>query len=562
LCASLFNNILFPAQAVPRKDHLMNRIIRQLCVCLIFILLPALPVSAEGEVPEVIPPAQPEVEQMAGLEGQGTTFSAEVNTAANIPLSSSLEVNRLAILDPWFTCLDDTVDGVVDGDCQYLSIQAAIDDFTARQGSGIIWIEPGNFNENVTINNIAQLSGLAGDNPFSPVQLSGSLSIQTQIGFSLSSLNILGGVLISNSSGSLAINNVHVSNSTGNGVEIIDHSGDVSLDTVNLSNNTGYGLRIRTTSGSISIRNSTFDNNITGASLLAREYVSIDSSTMNSNSQIGLEILNAASVYISSSNFSYNKGTGVAGAGILASGPITINNVTAAKNTGDGIILFASQGDILIMNSSFNSNGMFGLRAFWPEYYTFSTERVTSCYNRIGSYWLFGSERSGRIETCEDAGSQAGTPLTAVLQMRTIILDSQKDYGTFLTDLPTQVLVLDDQATPPVRLARLLFPYTSNPLAEITVSTLLKDDPRVVPTLETDWLSPGIKVTISSTGDAALQPSLAFSVCFTSASSDPIIAFMADGQETWAALESQSAGGKVCTNSTQPGIFVLISNLP
>jgi len=526
------------------------------------MLLPALPVSAEGEVPEVIPPAQPTAEPVAGLEGLGTASSEEVNTAAYIPLSSSLEVKRLAILDPWFTCLDDTVDGIVDGDCQYLSIQAAVDDFTARQGSGIIWIEPGNFNENITINNIAQLSGLAGDNPFSPVQLSGSLTIHTQMGFSLSSLNILGGVLISNSSGSIAINNVHVSNSTGNGVEIIDHSGDVNLDTVNLSNNTGYGLRIRTTSGSISIRNSTFDNNITGASLLAREYISIDSSTMNGNSQIGLEILNATSVYISSSNFSYNKGTGVAGAGILASGPITINNVTAAKNTGDGIILFASQGDILIMNSSFNSNGMFGLRAFWPEYYTFSTERVTSCYNRIGSYWLFGSERSGRIETCEEPEGLPGASLNTLIQIRTVILDWNNPSGTFLTDLPTQVLVQDEQSTPPLMLTRLFFPYADNPLVEISVTYLTKGDPLIEPALETDWQSPGIKVAAVSAEEIALQSALTFSICFTSTSAKYIIAFLGEGEQIWSALESQAIGDQVCAASARPGTFVLVKNLP
>jgi len=122
------------------------------------------------------------------------------------------------MLDPWFTCTNDTVDGVVDGFCQYLTIQAAINDFVARGGYGIIMIEPGTFNENVTINNVAQLSGLEGISPFSPTQISGSLSIQTQIGFSLSKLTIVGGVLISSSSGSLVINNVNVTNSAGTGL--------------------------------------------------------------------------------------------------------------------------------------------------------------------------------------------------------------------------------------------------------------------------------------------------------------------------------------------------------
>ena len=544
----------------------MNRIASLLCVCFIVLFLIPLPVFAEGDVPEVVPAVEPATDPEQNLEVQEVLLQdvgiQVVDLNPYTPLSSSAEAGRLAILDPWFACIDDTIDGVVDGFCQYLSVQAAVNDFTARQGSGIIMIEPGNFIENVTINNIPQLSGLEGINPFTLSQITGNLSIQNQVGFSLANLFIQGGVHISNSSGSIVFNNISVTNSAGNGVEIIDHTGDVNLDTVTLSNNTGYGLRIRTSSGSISIRNSVLNNNLTGASLLSRDYISIDSSTMNANNQIGLEILNAASVFINASDFSNNKGTGVAGAGILASGQVTINNVTAMQNTGDGIILFTSQGDILIMNSSFNSNGMFGLRAFWPEYYTFTTERVSACHNRIGSYWLFGSQRSGRIETCEDVASQESKSLTAVLQIRTVILDSQNPSGTFLTDLPTQVLVLDDTFAPPVTLARLFFPYSSNPLAEITATSLAKDDPLIVPALETDWLSPGIKVTISSTGDSALQPSPAFSVCFTSTSADPIIAFLGEGEEIWTALESQSAGGQVCANSFQPGIFVLVKNLP
>ena len=544
----------------------MKRIIFLLCIFFILLLIPPLPVSAEGEVPEVTPPVQPAIEP--GLESGGYVAvfeSEEINgpgLSTYTPLSSSIEANRLAILDPWFACTNDTVDGVVDGSCQYLTIQAAINDFVARGGYGIIMIEPGTFNENVTINNVAQLSGLEGISPFSPTQISGSLSIQTQIGFSLSNLTIVGGVLISSSSGSLVINNVNVTNSAGNGVEIIDHSGDVNLDTVNLSNNTGYGLRIRITSGSISIMNSILNSNLTGASLLSREYISVDSSTMNNNNQIGLEILNAASVFINSSDFSNNKGTGVAGAGVLSSGAVTINNVTANKNTGDGIILFTSQGDILIMNSKFNSNGMFGLRAFWPEYYTFTSESVSSCYNRIGSYWLFGLERSGSIETCGETDGQPGASLNVVLQIRTVILNSRTPSGTFLTDLPTQVLVQDDQSSPPITLARLLFPYTSNPLAEVNVTALAKDDPLVVPALEVDWLSPGIKVSISSVKDAILRPVQPFSVCFTSVSTNPIIAFLANDGDIWTGLESQAAGDQICAASDQPGIFVLVKSLP
>ena len=146
--------------------------------------------------------------------------------------------------------------------------------------------------------------------------------------------------------------------------------------------------------------------------------------------------------------------------------------------------------------------------------------------------------------------------------MRTLILDSHNPSGTFLTDLPTQVLVQDDQASPPVTLARLVFPIFSNPLAEITVTSPAKSDPLVVPALETDWLAPGIRVTISSTGDSELQPALAFSVCFTSSSANSIIAYLGEGGNSWVELESQHSGDQVCTASNKPGIFILVDSIP
>lgn len=146
--------------------------------------------------------------------------------------------------------------------------------------------------------------------------------------------------------------------------------------------------------------------------------------------------------------------------------------------------------------------------------------------------------------------------------MRTVILDSNHLTGIFLTDLPTQVLVQDEQSIPPLMLARLFFPYADNPLVEISVTFLAKGDPLVDPALETDWQSPGIKVTAASAEETALQPAFTFSICFTSTSADHIIAFLGEGEQTWSAFESQVIGDQVCATSARPGIFVLVKILP
>ncbi len=107
--------------------------------------------------------------------------------------------------DPYFTCADDSVDGIVDGICQYFGlsgIQDAIADFSTRLGSGNIFIEDASlatdYTGAVVVNGIPGLTGLVGvstltSSPSSLITLNGSINVSNQLaGFTLSGLTVSG----------------------------------------------------------------------------------------------------------------------------------------------------------------------------------------------------------------------------------------------------------------------------------------------------------------------------------------------------------------------------------
>jgi len=312
-------------------------------------------VCAEGEVPEnPIAPLTPEIEAADSLPENFTSVSGSENpiiipVQVVFPSPSETSIKGILSLDPWYLCVNDNIDGTIDGVCHYNTIQAAINDFIIRNGFGIITLETGTFTEDITITNIPNLTGIIGENPYILTSIHGNLFLQAQSGFLLQNLNIQGGISFDNSSGTVTISNVQASNPQGNAIELINHTGDIIINTTNVTSSEGYGLRIRGNSGSIFIQDSIFSNNSSGASIYTTGDIYIEASTMSENANSGLEILNANSVYIFNSKFLRNQGTGVAGLGVLAQGPIVISKVSSNSNIGDGILIFSTSRDILFL---------------------------------------------------------------------------------------------------------------------------------------------------------------------------------------------------------------------
>jgi hypothetical protein len=522
---------------------------------------------AEGEVPEnpAIPPS-PEMNAANSLTENASSFSGSENpiiipAQEVIPSSSETSVLSILSLDPWYLCVNDNIDGTIDGVCHYNTIQAAINDFILRNGFGIITIETGAFFEDITITNIPNLTGLVGENPFVLTSINGNILLQTQSGFLLQNLNIQGGVSFTNSSGSITISNVQVSNPQGNAIELINHSGDIIINTTNVTSSEGYGLYIRGSTDSVSIHNSIFMNNFSGASIFTSGEVYIESSTVNENKNSGLEILNASSVYIFNSKFLKNQGMGVAGVGVLAQGPIIINGVTSNSNKGDGILIFSTSREIYLYNSVFDKNGMYGLRLFWPEESILTTSHVTTCDNLVGSAFIMGSMRVGKIYDCADVFDQTLLdPGLVGNQLQRVIILNQINFETsFLQDMTTLVLLQNDSVTPPLTYSRILFPVSDvSATNKINASILNINTSSTPPPDSGIWNSQIVQITATdNNGNPLTEINPAFTFCYTSATSDNIteVAFLPANSATWQILQPQQYGDEICFQQNSTGIF-------
>jgi hypothetical protein len=522
---------------------------------------------AEGEIPEnPITPLTPETEAADHLpENSSTVIGSEnpiiIPAQSGFPSPSEKSVIGILSFDPWYLCVNDNIDGTFDGVCHYNSTQAAINDFILRNGFGVITIETGTFNEDITITNIPNLSGLVGENPFVLTTINGNILLQTQSGFLLQNLNIQGGISFNNSSGSVTISNVQISNPQGNAIELINHTGDIIFNATNVTSTQGYGLRIRGNSGSISIHNSNLSNNYSGASIYTTGEVYIEASTMNENENSGLEILNASSVYIFNSKFLRNRGTGVAGLGVLAQGPIVINQVSSNGNAGDGVLIFSTSRDVFISDSVFNKNGMYGLRLFWPIESVLTTSHVTSCENIVGSTFFMGSLRVGTVYDCVDAneGTLRISGYEGNLYQRVIILNQIAFKTSFLQDIPTLVLLQDNSVTPPFTYSRIIFPVSQMSFRNNIHASLLDFDTSSTPPPDSAiWNSQGLRITATdNNGNLLTDINPAFTFCYMNVTSNPIteVAFLPENSTTWQIFEPQQNGDQICFQQNSTGIF-------
>ncbi len=284
-----------------------------------------------------------------------------------VSLASQVAEDAIASADPYFTCVDDSVDGVVDGICRYFGlggIQAAVADFSTRLGSGNIFIEDAgiatDYTGAVTISAIPGLTGLVGtstltSSPSSLITLNGSININNQLtGFNLSGLTILGnqaGALVSltGNTGLLTLSDLVIKNdhASGDALLISSHTGNATLTEIKADRNGDEGANIDLT-GNLVITNSSFNMN---SGLNALSITSNGSVSLNGVSASGNNAGDGAHIYAL-------KGITV------RNGIFTDNYDGVGVNTiGDGLeIVTGSKGVVLIENSFINYNQETGLR--------------------------------------------------------------------------------------------------------------------------------------------------------------------------------------------------------
>jgi len=343
------------------------------------------------------------------LDAQGET----------LPLASVEAAETLAAGDPWF----DSGGGVIVGynttgigcppivtscNASATPIQAAVNAYAASGTAiGSIFVEAGNYVEDVTIDGTANLSylannltGIFGVGSYSSGSvLDGYFEIKnmtkdfTLAGFNVTDNNNLNAAVYTHdNAGTLTLLDLYVSNDGGAGIDVTQN-GNVLVDAVFSVDNNGNGTVIKAT-GDVTVRNSEFSGNndtanpgmTVGLGVYSDGDVYLRNVRANDNQGDGVEIdktlagVGPTSVYIKNSTFNYNTSSAVNLAGDPfgdglwmdnVQGDVTLNNVIAKYNSNNGVSVGSASrygvtgngttGNIYVNGGTFAYNGIDGL---------------------------------------------------------------------------------------------------------------------------------------------------------------------------------------------------------
>jgi len=259
-----------------------------------------------------------------------------------IPLASEAALDALTAPDPYFAVSDhgaSCTGSYSGGFCRFTTITDAINAFTASNGNGNITVEGGNYTENVTINSIANLTGLIGSSG-AAVFINGDVTIHQNDGFNLENLSIFGNVSITSD------NDVYVSE-----VEVLSGASE------------RHGLSIDSGGGNAIVTYTSVDNG-NGASVEGQN-IYVSNSSFSGNTGFGLDAatLPGGMLGVDNSQFNHNALDGLYG----AASNFSLGMIEANHNGQNGVYLFhRDSGGIMIDQANieaaqFNHNGEWGL---------------------------------------------------------------------------------------------------------------------------------------------------------------------------------------------------------
>jgi hypothetical protein len=309
------------------------------------------PTEVEGEI-VTEPTPKPPVEEITSIEEQPTvesttdegaivdesvTTETEVTvelldtTGEPMDMASQASAETAASGDPWFkvgtttyrffnelngcnaypgevgiTCFDDLGTDVIQDALDYIANNALL------PSDKKLYVEAGTY-EGFAIDNTniywPQLTGIIGAGS-GLTFLDSSVWIEDTLkGFTLSGFTIqnTGQLYMGNNTGTLKMQDIVVTGSTGTGIYVSDHTGNVEVTEVDVSGSAG-GLRIGT-NGNVKITNSSFRENvdygirIAGADIKA---VTIDGVIANNNNDFGIRLIGFTSLTVKNSIMNNN----------------------------------------------------------------------------------------------------------------------------------------------------------------------------------------------------------------------------------------------------------------
>jgi hypothetical protein len=392
--------------------------------------------SEEVDTCEVAEEAEPDVstaetEALIPTEENATTETGDVESEAISTDTEEAEVKPEVVVeamdipippDPQFCPVGEVYNGPTCSPNQ-ISFALALNDAQFAGGDGTIFVEPGNFVENVDVNGADWLAAL---NPIpnsfaiqslngsAVTTITGSLVIQNMFDFLLQGVTVTGsigtdGVTADSNTGTLTLQDVVADNTSGNGITVDNHDGEVVLDNVQANNNPDYGAYIDNTgsagSEGVTVTDSTFNDNNTpfaGNTQAGLEVHSDGAVTLNNVEASGNldgdgAFIEADGVTVNDSTFNDNTNNSLGydgyGHGLeiqSSGGPIELNNVTANNNEESGADLWfqpaaAGPANTIDVNySHFKYNGEFGVYAD-PEGGTATFNCVRTYNNTLGN---------------------------------------------------------------------------------------------------------------------------------------------------------------------------------
>lgn len=416
---------------------------------------PSVP-TVESEEPPLEEPMAEEAEALAEADIMLADSSGEA-----LDLASQESADAINLADPYFTvgtttyrffsgpgvcaaqypgdpnCFDNQGANVIQDALNYIMNNGTIP--TDRK----VYVESGTYGvANVTVNgalpNMGSIKGLIGVNTTgtNPI-ITGKVEI-TQLGggFTLMGFTINGQVHVHDAGGLLVLEDLKITNPTGDGVVVENYGGEVKLKNVDSSGNKGHGARIDNSSGSspVSVTHSKFDDNNNlvagqtfGLQVMSRGAITIDGVSASHNEGNGMQFMdypgtltikNSVAVDNDYATSSYGFGIFVgtttgkgrvllenvlvhdspdtSGIYIFTLGSVTVKNTISHNNLYNGLQVDNQSGTgyVKLINSDFYGNGGSGL-------YVRSSGNITLDSVRAND----NSEAGAFLENCNWDGS-------------------------------------------------------------------------------------------------------------------------------------------------------------
>lgn len=241
-----------------------------------------------------------------------------------------------------------------------------------------IYVESGTYTGDVTIDTSSaifssMLYGLIGAGS-STTTINGNVLINQNIsGFTLSGFTINGGLTVLDSTGTLILDDLDVTNPNGDGITVENQSGNVFIKKSRSNGNSGCGAVVNYESayGSVFITNSSFDNNRNslndayevGLRVITTKPISLEGVSASRNLGGGIELndFNYLTIkYVMANHNAEPYNVNNVGDGIYAftdyPAKVVIENVQANYNAGDGVYV-STNGSVVVkyLESQYNT---------------------------------------------------------------------------------------------------------------------------------------------------------------------------------------------------------------